>query len=142
MKLIKLYRLAHSLYKHKIPFLPQLICRLQQLIFNCYVPYDVEIGEGTQFSYGGIGVLIHSKAKIGKNCIICQGISIGGRSNQNILPVIGDRVYIGPGAKILGNVKIGDDAVIAPNCVVIKDVPARTIVGGVPAKIIKLIKES
>lgn len=139
MKLISLYRLAHNLHKRKIPVLPQIIFRFQQLIFNCHVPYDTEIGQGTQFAYGGIGIIIHPSAKIGKDCVIGQGITIGGRPNQSILPVIGDKVYIGPGARILGNVKVGDNSVIAPNSVVIKDVPPNSVVGGVPAKILRSV---
>lgn len=63
-----------------------------------------------------------------------------GYTNDNDYPTIGDNVTIYAGAKILGNVTVGDNSIIAANAVVVKDVPANVIVGGVPAKIIKQIK--
>lgn len=137
MSAIKLYRIANKLYKMRIPILPKIFYRLIYIINNCHVHYSTEIGKGTVIAYGGIGVVIHKKAKIGKNCVIESNVTIGGRSNLPDLPVIGNNVFIGTGAKILGNVSIGDNVIIGANAVVIKDVPSNCIVAGVPAKIIK-----
>lgn len=65
-------------------------------------PPSVKIGGGTSFGYKGIGVVIHKRAKIGKNCVIAQGVTIGGRSGHYEVPVIGDNCCIGAGAKVLG----------------------------------------
>ena len=81
--------------------------------------------------------MIHHRAVIGDHFIIGQGITIGGRSRNPTVPVIGDKVYIGAGARVLGPIKVGSNVVIAPNAVVIKDVPDNCIVGGIPAKVIK-----
>lgn len=137
MNLIKLHKIGAAAYKRKLPFLPRLIRYLIFLMYNSDVPCSVKIGEGTVFGHTGIGVVIHPRAVIGKNCIIGQGITIGGRSRAYDVPVLGSQVYIGAGARILGPIKIGNNVVIGPNAVVIKDVPDNTIVGGIPAKILK-----
>lgn len=119
------------------------------LIHNSYIPYTCDIGKGTDLGYKGIGVVIHSEAKIGENCLIGTNVTIGGgagKSNTVIpefdkirgnVPTIGDRVYISTGAKVLGNIVIGDDVIIGANAVVINDVPSRAVVGGVPAKVLR-----
>ncbi len=137
MNIQQLHRLAHFLYRHKIPIIPKIIYYLQFLLFNSSVPYQVEIGKNTKFAYGGIGCVIHERVRIGDNCIVRQGITIGGKSKIYEVPVIGNDVYIGAGARILGNVHIGNNVVIGANAVVSKDVPSGCIVAGVPAKIIE-----
>lgn len=137
MNLISFHRLGNYLYRKGWHKTSSLITNVQFLIFNSYVPAKCQIGYDTKFAYGGIGVVIHEKATIGNRVVIGQGVTIGGRSKSNYLPRIGDDVYIGPGARILGDIEIGFGSIIAPNAVVISDVPCRCIVGGVPAKIIK-----
>lgn len=135
--LIHFYRVANWLYRHHIPILPRIIWKLQYLLFNCSVPASCIIGEGTKFGYGGIAVVIHSRSVIGKNCLIGQGVTIGGKSGWYEVPVIGDNVHISAGAKIIGPVRIGDNVEIGANCVVVKDVPSNCVVAGVPAKILR-----
>lgn len=91
------------------------------------------------YAYGTI--IINPGAKIGKNCTIYPGVSIGGKV-ENGCPVIGDNCFIGLGAKILGGVVIGDNVYIAPNAVVVKDIESNSVVGGVPAKVIKKRNET
>ena len=95
------------------------------------------MGEGTKFGYGGIGVVIHGRVVIGKNCLIGQGVTIGGKSGWYEVPVIGDNVHINAGARLLGPIRIGDNVVIGANSVVVKDVPSDCVVAGVPAKILR-----
>ena len=66
------YRIPRWLYLHHVPFLPKLITLIIFLIYNSKVPYQAEIGEGTRLGYGGVGVIIHSKAKIGLYCFVGQ----------------------------------------------------------------------
>ena len=87
------------------------------------------------YSYGTI--IINPGAKIGKNCTIYPGVTIGGKV-ENGYPKIGDNCFIGLGAKILGGITIGDNVYIAPNAVVVKDILPNSVVGGVPARLIKL----
>lgn len=137
MNLIKVHRIGNYFYRKRIPVLPRLFRFLVFLLYNSDVPSSVTIGRETVFGHSGIGVVIHQKAVIGKGCIIGQGITIGGRSRHPDVPVIGDKVYIGAGARILGPIKIGNNVVIAPNAVVIENVADNCIVGGIPAKILK-----
>lgn len=135
--LIRLYRVAHCLYRCRIPVLPRFIWKLNYLLFNSSVPASVVIGKGTKFGYGGIGVVIHSRAIIGKNCVIGQNVTIGGKSGWYEVPIIGDNVDISAGARIIGPVRVGNNVIIGANAVVVKDVPDNCIVAGIPAKIIK-----
>lgn len=137
MNLIKVHRISHALYRIRIPILPRLFRYIIFLLYNSDVPSSVSIGKGTRFGHSGIGVVIHQNTVIGEDCMICQGITIGGRSKKKEVPVIGNRVYIAAGARVLGPIKIGNHVIIAPNAVVIDDVPDHCIVGGIPAKIIK-----
>lgn len=134
---IYLYRIEHFLYVHHFPLIPSLIKCLIYLLFNAYIPYEVKIGSGSKFGYGGLGIVLHPRAKIGQNVIISQQVTVGGRSNLYNVPVIGNNVLIGAGAKILGDVVVGDNVVIGANAVVVKSVPNNCVVAGVPAKIIK-----
>lgn len=132
-----LYSISRFLYRIKIPILPKIIQILIRIIFGCHLPYRASIGKNTIIGYGGIGIVIHDKCVVGQNCVISSGVTIGGTSHKKEVPVIGDNVLIGSGAKILGPVKIGNNVVIGANAVVTKDIPDGCLVVGVPAKILK-----
>lgn len=137
MNMIDFYRIERWCYLHKLTIIAKMVRGLIFLIFNSFLSYTTEIGQGTTFAYKGMGVVVHSRAKIGENCVIAQQVTIGGRSKKRAVPVIGNRVYIGCGAKILGDITIGDDVVIGAGAVVISSVPDKCAVAGVPARIIK-----
>lgn len=92
-------------------------------------------GAGLQIWHYGY-LIINSEARIGNNATLYPGVEIGEKNGG--CPTIGDNVFIGAGAKIFGPIKIGNNVTIAPNAVVVKDIPDNAIVGGVPAKIIKM----
>lgn len=132
-----LYKIGNWFHLKKIPLVPSVINLLIRILHNCAVYSETNIGKGTKFGYGGIGVVIHKRSVIGENCIVGTNVTIGGRSKSIDVPVIGDDVYIATGAKILGGIKIGNNCVVGANAVVISDVPDNCIVAGIPAKIIK-----
>ena len=122
--------------------LSKIIDGISFLIFNSVVPGSAIIGEMTKLAYGGIGVVIHSKASIGRKVIIGQNVTIGRKLSPDGVPVIGDDVYIGAGARILGDIHIGNNVIIGANSVVLKDVPNDSIVAGNPAEIVKNVDKS
>lgn len=137
MNAIHLYNVAHWCHERRIPVVPKLLYWTTFLLYNSSIPPSAEIGAGTRFGYGGMGVVVHARARIGKNVIIAQQVTIGGRSGHTEVPVIEDDVYLGAGAKILGPIRVGRGAVVGANAVVIHDVPPGATVGGVPARILK-----
>jgi len=108
-----------------------------QYKFGIGIPFLTEIGPGFYIGHFG-GIFIYPDCKIGKNCNLSQGVTIGNvpRGKNKGYPTIGDNVYIGPGAKVIGCVKVGDRVAIGANCVVTKDVPNDAVVVGVPGKVI------
>jgi serine O-acetyltransferase len=131
---LALHRAAKELHRRGVPLLPRVLRKLIFYLHSSALPLEVEIGEGTQLGYGGLGVVIHPQAKIGENCLISQQVTIGGRSGMEGAPKIGNYVRIGAGAKILGPITIGDFASVGANAVVLKDVGPGRVVAGVPAR--------
>lgn len=142
-KLNRAYNLAKTLHRNKIPVLPRLIVNINRILFSCDIPLKSEIHSTVIFAHNGLGVVIHEKAKIGKNTKILQNVAIGGNLGKERLidgvkttaPVIGENVLIGAGAKVLGPVKVGNNAKIGAGAVVMIDVPDNAIAVGIPAKI-------
>lgn len=99
-----------------------------------YTIYKNNFGPGVCFCHYGT-LVVNKKAYIGANCRIHVGVNIGGTDEG--VPMIGDNAYIGPGAKIFGNIIIGNNVSIGANAVVNKSFPDNVIIAGVPAKIIK-----
>jgi serine O-acetyltransferase len=106
-----------------------------------YLIYGLEIRVGTDIGGGfyiahPIGTVIVAKS-IGRNCTVVSSVTMGMR-NEWAFPEIGDNVFVGAGARILGGIKIGDGASIGANAVVLEDVPANATAVGIPAKVIKI----
>jgi serine O-acetyltransferase len=96
-----------------------------------------EIGPGFYVGHFG-GIVVGPGARIGRNCNISQGVTIGqaNRGKRQGVPTIGDNVYIGAGAVIIGNVRVGNNVAVGANCVVLDDVPDNGVVVGVPGRVI------
>ena len=111
--------------RHRVPFLG----RLYKLLLNCDIYCDLKGRE--VFMPHPYGIVIHSRTSIGQRVVIMQQVTLGGRQfGVNEAPIIDDDVYIGAGAKVLGNVRIGRHAVVGANAVVTRDVPpGATVVG-------------
>lgn len=141
MDLYKWYKVERVLYLHHIPFLPVIIKGLIRVLWAAVIPYQAEIGRGTILGYQGLGIVIHKKCVIGKNCHISQNVTLGGTSGYKEVPVLGDNVTVGVGANIIGPIHIGDNAVIGAGAVVLQDIPANSVAVGVPAKVVKRISK-
>jgi serine O-acetyltransferase len=119
------YRIFHELLRH------------YQIKYGIFIQPTTKIGSG--FYIGHIGaIVVNEKAVIGKNCNISQCVTIGqtNRGEKMGTPVIGDNVFIGPGAVVIGNIHIGNNVAIGANAVITKDVPDNAVVVGNPCKII------
>lgn len=133
---LRMYKVGHWLNKKKIPLLPAIIQRMIRVLFACELPMTVKIGKGSQLHHNGLGVVIHEKAELGNNTHIYQNVTIGGRGGRGV-PKIGNNVFIGCGACILGGVEIGDNAAIGANACVIEDVMPNSVVVGPKVRVVK-----
>lgn len=114
----------------------RLVLRRHQFKYSFQIYPETEIGEGFYLGHWG-AVVINPKAKIGRNCNIAQGVTIGqaNRGKNQGVPYIGDNVWIGPNAVVVGKIDIGNNVLIAPNAYVNADVPPNSIAIGNPARV-------
>lgn len=132
-----LYDVAMRLKRWHIPIVPQLLKTAIRVFFGCHIGLGVSIGQHTYLAYGGLGTVLHSGAVIGRCVYVGTNVTIGARNGSPMAPTVGDNCLIGTGAKLLGPIHIGRDSVIGANAVVVHDVPERSCVAGVPAKVIR-----
>lgn len=117
-------------------FFWQALLRLLMYKYGIQIPYQTRIGEGLKFGHWGV-IVINPSVVIGKNASISHGCVIGNaQGRRKGVPIIGDNVVINANAVVVGNVKIGNDVLIAPNAFVNFDVPDNSIVIGNPGQII------
>jgi serine O-acetyltransferase len=139
------YRISRWVRRHvRLPVLRpalRLLCavwrKIIELLTCCEFPNTAEIGRGL-FIPHPYCIVIHCDAKIGADCNLGHGVTIGigGRGAARGVPRLGDRVFVGPGAKVFGPITIGNDVAIGANAVVTRDLPDRAVAVGVPARII------
>jgi len=105
--------------------------------YGMEIPVATQIGSGFLVVHIG-GIVVHQDVVIGNNFSISQGVTLGAsyRGKRKGCPVIGDNVYIGPGAKVFGSIRIGNDVAIGANCVVTRDIPDNAVVVGIPGTVI------
>ncbi len=133
-----LYRLAHKLYKMKIPFLPRFISQFSRFITGIEIHPGATIGKNFFIDHG-MGVVIGETAIIGDNCLVYQGVTLGGTGKEKGKrhPTIGNNVTLGAGAILLGNISIGDNSNVGAGSVVIKSAKENSTLVGVPARVVK-----
>lgn len=134
------HRVSHFLHTHGLKALARMNSQIARHITGVEIHPGATIGKGLFIDHG-MGIVIGETAVIGDNCTIYHGVTLGGRGHEKGKkrhPTLGNNVLIGAGAKILGNVQIGDDSNIGANAVVLHDVPGGATVVGVPGKVVKV----
>jgi serine O-acetyltransferase len=131
------HRISHSLWIHRFKFLGRWLSQVARDLTGIEIHPGALIGPGFFIDHG-MGVVIGETAEVGADVTLYHGVTLGGTSLEKGKrhPTIGDRVVIGAGAKVLGAITIGDDSRIGANAVVVKSVPANSVVVGVPGQIV------
>ncbi|OYD94843.1 serine O-acetyltransferase [Nostoc sp. 'Peltigera membranacea cyanobiont' 210A] len=132
-----LHRLAHWLHGRGVGFIPRLISHLGRFLTGIEIHPGAEIGEGVFIDHG-MGVVIGETAIVGDYTLIYQGVTLGGTGKETGKrhPTVGKNAVIGAGAKVLGNLQIGDRVRIGAGSVVLQNVPSDRTVVGIPGRII------
>jgi len=133
---IFLHRINHVLWNAGVPVIPRFLSHLARFLTGIEIHPAARIGAGFFIDHG-MGVVIGETAEVGKNCLLYQGVTLGGTGKEKGKrhPTLGDNVTVGAGAKILGAIMIGNSAVIGANSVILKPVPDNAICVGVPGRI-------
>ncbi len=131
------HRFAHGLRQLGIPFIPRAISQIARIITGIEIHPGAEIGSGFFVDHGS-GVVVGETAIVGKDCMLFQGVTLGGTGKETGKrhPTLGDNVMVSAGAKVLGNITVGDHCKIGAMSVVLKDVPPHCTVVGVPGRIV------
>lgn len=131
------YRFHNRILRYTLGAMHLVLAKLAEMLCGVTIGVSAKIGQRLVIEHSG-AIVIHGRSEIGNDCIVRQGVTIGNKDLSDPLgaPIIGHRVNIGAGAKILGRVRIGDGAQIGANAVVLHDVPAGAVAVGVPARVI------
>ena len=140
--MLKIHAVAHWLFEKRVPVIPRFLSLFNRVVFAVQLPAETRVGRGVELGYSGLGTVIHARAVIGDRVSIGAGVVIGGRSHIYEVPIIEDDVMLGVGAKILGPVRVGRGAQVGANAVVLTDVPAGAVVGGIPARVLRMCGNS
>ncbi len=135
---ILVYRISHFLHRLRLPLIPRFFSQFARFLTGVEIHPGAKIGPGFFIDHG-MGVVIGETTEIGENVTLYQGVTLGGtgieRGKRH--PTLGSNVVVGAGAKVLGNIKIGNDVKIGAGSVVVHPVPDNCTVVGVPAEIVR-----
>ncbi|BAH08068.1 serine O-acetyltransferase EpsC [Clostridium kluyveri] len=131
------YRIAHFFYKKKCFFIARFISQAARALTGIEIHPGAQIGKGLFIDHG-MGVVIGETAEVGDNVTLYHGVTLGGtgKDTGKRHPTVGNNVFIGSGAKLLGPIVVGDNVKIGANAVVLKDVPSNSTAVGVPTRTI------
>ena len=136
------HRVAHWLHVRKFCFLARCISEITKFFTGIEIHPGATIGRRLVIDHG-TGIVIGETAEIGDDCLLYQGVTLGGTGKDvgKRHPTLGNNVMVGSGAKVLGPFKVGDNARIAANSVVLREVPENATVVGVPGRVVRLSGE-
>jgi len=136
---VLLHRLAHRLYGHGLTTLSRIISQFSRFLTGIEIHPGATIGRRFFIDHG-MGVVIGETAEIGDDVLLYQGVTLGGTGKEKGKrhPTVGNQVVIGTGAKVLGNIRLGDHVKIGAGSVVIHSVPDHSTVVGVPGRIVRI----
>ena len=139
---ILLHRLAHKLYKMNVPLVPRVISQFTRFTTGIEIHPGAKVGRRFFIDHG-MGVVIGETAEIGDDVLLYQGVTLGGTGKERGKrhPTIGNHVVIGTGAKVLGNIRIGDSVRIGAGSVVVHPVPDHSTVVGIPGRVVRIAGE-
>ena len=135
---VMIYRIAHRLYINQYKTAARALSQLGKLLTGIEIHPAAKIGKNLFIDHGA-GVVIGETAVIGDNCLLYQGVTLGGtgKGKGKRHPTLGNNVMVGCGAKVLGPFRVGDNAKIAANAVVLEAVPDNATAVGVPARVVR-----
>ncbi|MBE0659243.1 MAG: serine O-acetyltransferase [Bryobacteraceae bacterium] len=133
-----MHRIAHSLWRADMRLLAMMAARLSRWLTGIEIHPAAHIGRRLFIDHG-MGVVIGETAEIGDDCLLYQGVTLGGTGKERGKrhPTLGNHVVVGTGAKVLGSIKVGDHVRIGAGSVVLKPVPDHSTVVGIPGKIVR-----
>ena len=136
---ILFHRVSHWLYKHNLLFLARLNSQIARHCTGIEIHPGATIGRRLVIDHG-MGIVIGETAEIGDDCLLYQGVTLGGtgKDQGKRHPTLGNNVMIGSGAKVLGPFKVGENSRIAAGAVVLEEVPPNSTAVGVPAQIVRV----
>ena len=136
------YRIAHWLLRHHCRFLARAVSQWSKLWTGIEFHPGAQIGKRLVIDHG-TGIVIGETAEIGDDCLLYQGVTLGGTGKDvgKRHPTLGNNVMVGAGAKVLGPIHVGNNARIAANAVVLREVPDNATVVGVPGHVVRLCGE-
>ncbi len=132
------YRVSHWFYKHKLFTIARVISQTARFLTGIEIHPGAKIGKGFFIDHG-MGVVIGETTEIGDNCLIYQGVTLGGTGKERGKrhPTLGNNVMVGAGARVLGPIRIGNNVKVAAGAVVLEPVPDNCTCVGVPARIVR-----
>ena len=135
---ILVHRVAHRLYRAGVPLLARVLSQFSRWITGIEIHPGATIGRRFFIDHG-MGVVIGETAEIGDDVLLYQGVTLGGTGKEcgKRHPTLGNHVVVGTGAKVLGNIRIGDGSRIGAGSVVVHPVPAGSTVVGIPGRVVR-----
>ena len=136
------HRLAHKLYLLRVPLIPRVISQISRFFTHIEIHPGATIGRRFFIDHGS-GVVIGETSEIGDDVLLYQGVTLGGTGHEKGKrhPTLGNRVVVGTGAKILGNIRIGDNVKVGAGSVVVHPVPDNSTVVGIPGRVVRVRPE-